>query len=342
VKQRIVTFGEIMLRLKSPGRERLFQSSMLEAVFGGGEANVAVGLSRLGFESCFVSALPDNEIGDACLGELRRHGVKTDFIIRSGERMGIYFLEAGANQRPSKVMYDRAGSSFSTLTPGKIDWDSVFKNTSWFHITGITPAVSESAAETALEALEKAREQGVAISCDLNFRAKLWKYGKSAPEVMSEIVKLADVVVGNEEDCQKSLGIAGPAEAVAGTDPAGYRELTDNVMEAFPNIRKIAVTMRESISADHNNWSALLNDGRDFFISPSYSITDIVDRVGAGDSFACGLIYGLNTFDNDTEALDFAVALSCLKHSIPGDFPLITKDEVIALMRGDTSGRVQR
>ena len=341
--KRIVTFGEIMLRLKSPARERLFQSPVLEASFGGGEANVAVGLSRLGMEAYFVTALPDNLIGNACIGELKKHGVRTDFIVRSGQRIGVYYLEAGANQRPSKVVYDRAGSSISTLGSGVIDWDAVFKGASWFHITGITPAISPSAAELAEESMKKAKEHGVTISCDLNYRKKLWKYGKSAPEVMTKLLKIADVAIGNEEDCQKSLGIFCDAEVERGRlNTEAYKSMTLRVLDKFPNLKKIAVTMRESISADHNRWSAVLNTGNDFIASRKYDITHIVDRVGGGDSFCCGLICGLNTFSDDREALDFAAAASCLKHSIPGDLPLFSREEILSLMQGDASGRVQR
>ena len=340
---RFITFGEIMLRLKSPGHERFFQSPMLEATFGGGEANVSVGLARLGLNAAFVSAIPENPIGNACVAELCKHGVDTSLIVRQGNRLGVYFLEAGANQRPSVVVYDRSLSAISEAMVGDIDWNTVFDGATWFHITGITPAISLSASELALEAVKTAREKGVTISCDLNFRKKLWKYGKLAPEVMGELVKYVDIAVGNEEDCQKSLGIEVDVDVDSGKLQAEiYQELTNKVLAAYPNLKKIAITMRESHSADYNGWSATLNNREEFLVSQKYEIHDIVDRVGGGDSFAAGLIYGLNTLKADQEALEFAVAASCLKHSIPGDLPLITVKEVQSLLTSGGSGRVQR
>jgi 2-dehydro-3-deoxygluconokinase len=340
---RFITFGEIMLRLKSPGHERFFQSPMLEATFGGGEANVAVGLARLGLNAAFVSAIPENPIGNACVAELRKHGVDTSLLVRQGNRLGVYFLEAGANQRPSVVVYDRSHSAISEAMVGDIDWNTVFDGATWFHVTGITPAISQSASELALEAVKTAREKGVTISCDLNFRKKLWKYGKSAPEVMGELVKHVDIAVGNEEDCQKSLGIEVDVDVDSGKLQAEiYRDLTNKVLTTYPNLKKIAITMRESHSADYNGWSATLNNREEFLVSQKYEIHDIVDRVGGGDSFATGLIYGLNTLKTDQEALEFAVAASCLKHSIPGDLPLITVKEVQSLLTSGGSGRVQR
>ncbi len=339
---RIITFGEIMLRLKSPGYERLFQSPRLEATFGGGEANVAVGLARWGLDVSFVSFIPDNAVGDACIQELKKQGVDTSSIVRQGSRLGIYFLETGANQRPGKVIYDRAGSSMASAFAGDVDWNSVFAGGGWFHITGITPAISESAAQLSIEAVRKAGEMGLTVSMDLNYRKKLWQYGKSAVEVMGELTGMMDIVIGNEEDCQKSLGINLDIDVQKGelsTDR--YRELTDSVLATFPNIKKLAVTMRESRSANHNGWSAVLNNRNEFLISEKYEITDIVDRVGGGDSFSAGLIYGLNNFD-DEEALNFAVAASCLKHSVPGDLPLVSLDEIKMLLAGDASGRVIR
>jgi len=339
----IVTFGEIMLRLKSPGNERLLQNSMLEATFGGGEANVAVGLARYGLDASFVSVIPKNQIGNACIEELRKHGVETTKIVRNGTRLGIYFLEAGANQRPSRVIYDRDHSSISESKPGDLNWNEIFQSASWFHITGITPAISASAAELSLESVKKAKEMGLTVSCDLNYRNKLWKYGKDAPEVMSNLVKYVDIVIANEEDCQKSLGIGLDVDVAGGDlDSDKYKNLTNKVMEKYPNIKKIAITMRESHSANNNGWSAVLNTGKDFFVSKKYEIKNIIDRVGGGDSFASGLIYGLNSYSDNAEALNFAVAASCLKHSIMGDFPLLTVDEVLSLSGGDASGRVQR
>ncbi len=341
--QRFVTFGEIMLRLKAPGAERLLQSPRLEATFGGGEANVAVGLARLGLDVAYVSVLPENAVGLACIGELKRHGVDTSLVLRRGERLGIYFLEPGANQRPSKVIYDRSHSAIAEAVPGDLDWDKVFEGATWFHITGITPAISQSAADLSLEAMKKAKENGVTVSCDLNFRKKLWKYGKTAPEVMGDLLQYVDVAVGNEEDCQKSLGIESAVEVESATlDAEKYKDLTEKVLDRFPNLKKIAVTMRESYSADHNGWSAVLNNRGEFFVSKKYDIRDIVDRVGTGDTFAAGLIYGINNLGTDREALEFAVAASCLKHSIPGDLPLILLEEVTSLVGGAASGRVQR
>jgi 2-dehydro-3-deoxygluconokinase len=340
---RCVTFGEIMLRLKPPGCERLLQSPILEASFGGGEANVAVGLARFGMDVTYVSVIPDNPIGDACIGELRRQGVDTSLVVRKGKRLGMYFLEPGANQRPSKVIYDRDNSAIAEAQSGDIDWGTVFANAAWFHITGITPALSLSAAELSLEAVKQAKEKGVTVSCDLNFRKKLWQYGKSAPEVMGELVQYVDIAVANEEDCQQSLGIEVEIDVESGRlDPEAYRGLTEKVLSLFPNMGKIAITMRESHSADYNGWSAVLNTGDEFLVSRKYEIHDIVDRVGSGDAFASGLIYGLSSLANDREALDFAVAASCLKHSIPGDLPLLSVGEVKALAAGAASGRVQR
>jgi len=341
--KKYITFGEIMLRLKPPDWERFFQSPLLEATFGGGEANVAVGLARFGLNVAHVSVIPNNQIGDACLGELRKHGIDTSLIIRKGNRLGIYFLEAGANQRPSKVIYDRSHSAIAEANPGDINWDKVLDGASWFHITGITPAISLSASELSLEAVKKAREKSITISCDLNFRKNLWKYGKSAPEVMGELVKHADIVMGNEEDCQKSLGVKMDMDVESGRlQTEKYRELTDRVLNTYPNIKKIAITLRESHSANNNGWSAVLNNREKFLVSKKYEIHNIIDRVGAGDTFAAGLIYGFNKFDDDKKVLEFAVAASCLMHSIPGDLPLLSVEEVKSLVGGVTSGRVQR
>jgi len=341
--KKYITFGEIMLRLKPSHGERFFQSPLLEATFGGGEANVAVGLARFGLDVAYVSVIPNNPIGDACVRELRRQGVDTSLIMRKGNRLGVYFLEAGANQRPSKVIYDRSHSAIAEAKPGDIDWDKVFDRVSWFHISGITPAISLSASELSLEAVKKAREKGITVSCDLNFRKKLWKYGKSAPQVMGELVKYVDIAIGNEEDCQKSLGIKVDIDIESGRLQAErYRELTEKVLSLYSNIKKIAITLRESHSANYNGWSAVLNNRQDFLISKKYEIHNIVDRVGGGDSFASGLIYGINNLPNDKESLEFAVAASCLMHSIPGDLPLLSVEEVKSLAGGATSGRVQR
>ena len=340
---RVITFGEIMLRLKSPGHERLFQSPSLEATFGGAESNVAVSLAAFGVNAAFVTALPANPIGESAVGELRRFGVDVRLIKRSGSRVGIYFLETGAAQRPSKVVYDRAGSSLASSKPGDFDWSAIFSGATWFHISGITPAVSATGAELALEAVRAARAAGVTVSCDYNYRANLWKYGKSAPEIMRELVKHVQIGIANEEDCQKSLGIVSTADAHSGAlDTDTYRRLAERVLEEFPNLERQVITLRESRSADHNGWAACLHNRRDFLVSRRYDITDIVDRVGSGDAFAAGIIYVLLALKDDQEALEFAVAAGCLKHSVPGDFNVISRDEVEKLVAGDASGRVQR
>ncbi len=338
-----VTFGEVMLRLKSPGHEKLFQSPALEATFGGGEANVAVSLANYGLDARFVSALPENDIADACLRELRGLGVDTSKIVRRKGRVGIYFLENGANQRPSNVIYDRAGSSIALMENGEVDWDAVFEDAEWFHISGITPAISKNAKEASLEAVNKAKQHGVTVSCDFNFRRKLWNYGETAVQVMNELVKHADVGIANEEDCQKSLGINVDVSVESGSlDTDKYKALGNKVLEAFPNLKMIAITLRESRSADSNGWSACLNDRDKFYLSRKYEIKDIVDRVGGGDSFAAGLIYGLKTYENRQDALEFAAAASCLKHSISGDYNRVKLADVEKLMGGDASGRVNR
>ena len=340
---RIITFGEILIRLKSPGYERLFQSSMLEATFGGLSTNVAISLAQFGMETVFVSILPRNDISHACIMELRKFGVDTSFIQFSKGRMGIYFLEAGANQRPSKVTYDRSASSIA-LAPLKImDWKEILKNVNWFHISGITPALSSSAAALSLKAVETAKEKGLTVSCDLNYRNQLWKYGKSAKEIMSEIIKSVDICIANEEDIQKSLGInlnhSGRFEDLEINE---YQQLAITLMKTYPNIKLAAITLRESKTANCNNWSACMYDGREFYVSTKYIINNIVDRVGGGDSFSSGLIYGLNQYESLEDALEFAVAASCLKHSIIGDFNRTSVDEVESLMAGNISGRLQR
>jgi len=338
-----VSFGEIMLRLNSPAHERLFQSPQLEAQFGGGEANVAVSLANFGLDAGFVTALPDNDIGEAAIRELRSFGVDTREIRRSGSRVGIYYLESGANQRPSKVIYDRSHSAVAEAKPGDFDWQRIFQGAKWFHITGITPALSKSAAELSIESVKAAKKLGVTVSCDLNFRGKLWNYGKAAPEVMTELIRYVDIGIANEEDCQKSLGIEADVDVEDGElDTKKYEGLSARVLETYPNLSVIAITLRESISADRNGWSACLRDADGFRMSRHYEITDIIDRVGGGDSFASALIRGLNTYDDRQSALEFAVAASCLKHSISGDFNRVSIEEVERLMGGDASGRVQR
>ena len=340
---KVLTFGEIMLRLKAPGCERLLQSPALEATFGGGEANVAVSLANYGMDAAFLTVLPENTLGDACMGELRRFNVDTRRILRGPGRMGIYFLEAGANQLPSKVIYDRADSSIALAGPGTIDWNVAFEGIDWFHITGITPAISQSLMELSLESVKEAKARGIKVSCDLNYRKNLWKYGKKAQDVMTELTKYADVLIANEEDVQKSLGITIDVDVDSGQiDSDKYHQLSDKVLETYPNVEMIAITLRESKSADSNGWSACINNRETFYVSRHYDINDIVDRVGGGDSFGGGLIYGLNHYDSLEEALEFAVAASCLKHSILGDFNRVGVDDVTKLMKGDGSGRVQR
>ena len=341
--KRIVTFGEIMLRLATPGYLRFSQANELSATFGGGEANVAVSLANYGMEASFVTRLPENDIAVACVKDLRKNGVLTDHIIYGGERLGIYFLETGAVARASKVIYDRAHSSISEIQPGMIDWDRVFEGADWFHWTGITPAISQGAADVCLEAIRAANRLGVTVSCDLNYRKNLWKYGRKASKVMRELAKYVDVAIANEEDVQKSLEITVDVNVESGElDREKYKALGNKVLESYPNMKCIAITLRESHSADWNGWAACLNDGKDFYVSKKYEIRDIIDRVGGGDSFAGGLIYGLNHYEDKQSALEFAVAASCLKHSIIGDFNRASVSDVTKLMGGDGTGRVQR
>jgi len=344
MKPQTVTFGEIMLRLTPPGFERYLQTPNFNATFGGGEANVAVALATLGLDAAYVTVFPENNpIADAAVAELRRFGVDTSKLVRGPGRMGVYYLETGANQRASRVVYDRAGSSAAIAAPGSIDWDKTLAGAGWFHVTGITPAISESSAALALEGVQKARGHGLTVSCDLNFRKLLWKWGKPAPAVMSEIVKFVDVVIANEEDIQMCLGLHAEMDVSSGVlDHQRYEDLTALVLKTYPGLRAVAVTLRESKSASWNRWSACLNSGKSFLMSRAYDITSIVDRVGSGDSFAAGLIYGMQMLPDDAAALEFAVALSCLKHSTYGDFSRSTLAEVNSLLKDGGSGRVQR
>ena len=340
---RIITFGEIMLRLKSPALERFFQSPSLEATFGGGEANVAVSLANYGMDAAFVTALPNNAIGEACRRDVRSFGVDVSNIKMTDGRMGIYFLETGSNQRPSKVVYDRAESAIAIAPADLFDWEKIFAGADWFHISGIAPAISASAAELSLAACKAAQKCGVTVSCDLNYRKNLWKYGKEAKEVMSEIAKYIDVAIANEEDFQKSLGITASSDVESGSlDRNVYEGIAKKAMELYPNLKRVAITLRESKSADRNDWAACIYDGKEFYVSRKYEITDIVDRVGGGDSFSGGLIYGLLTYEKQSDALEYAVAASCLKHTISGDYNRVTVPEVTALMKGSGSGRVER
>ena len=344
---KVITFGEIMLRLATPDYLRFSQATTLSATFGGGEANVAVSLANYGVDVEFVTRLPKNDIAAACVGELRKYGVGVNNIVYGGERLGIYFLETGAVARPSKVVYDRAHSSISTIETGMIDWEKVFEGADWFHWTGITPAISASAAEVCLEACKAANRLGVTVSCDLNFRKNLWKYGKTSAEVMPALVECCDVILGNEEDAEKVFGIKPEGFDVTATggevEQAAFESVCRQMMERFPRAKKVIITLRGSINANHNTWGGVLFDGEKLYASPRYDITHIVDRVGGGDSFMGGLIYGLREYAGDDQrALNFAVAASALKHTIYGDFNLVTVAEVENLMKGDGSGRVAR
>lgn len=338
-----ITFGEIMLRLKAPGHERLFQSPSMEATFGGGEANVAVSLANFGEEAAFCTVLPANKLGDECIRELKRFSVNTSAVVRGSGRMGIYYLENGANQLPSKVIYDREFSSIATARPGSLDWKNIFNGYGWFHITGITPAISKSAMELSLESVKTAKSLGLTVSCDLNYRKNLWKYGADAKEVMRALAEYVDVAIANEEDCQKSLGIAASVDVESGNlEIEKYKSIGDTILSMYPEMKMIAITLRESKSADSNGWAACLNNRESFMLSKRYEIRDIIDRVGGGDSFAAGLIYGLNHYTDPQDTLEFAVAASCLKHSIIGDFNRVSVDDVVSLVKGGGSGRVQR
>ncbi len=342
---RVVTFGEIMMRLSPPANLRFTQARSFDVIYGGGESNVAVSLAYFGIPAEFVTRLPSHEIGDACLQFLRQHGVGTRHIVRGGERLGIYFLEHGAVQRGSKVVYDRAGSALATIAPGMIDWKTAFKDATWFHWTGITPAISDGAAAVCLDAVRTAKKLGLTVSCDLNYRSKLWKWGAQPVDVMQDLVALSDVAIGNEEDAAKVFGIHAPdTDVTSGQLDAGkYRHVCEQLAERFPDLDTIAITLRGSLSASHNTWSSILWHSGDLFFGPTYDITHIVDRVGGGDSFVAGLIYGLNTYPGDHQrALDFAVAASALKHTIFGDFNLVSVSEVEKILAGDTSGRVSR
>jgi 2-dehydro-3-deoxygluconokinase len=342
---RYLSFGEIMLRLKAPRGERLLQSPVLEASFGGGEANVAVSLANFGLDASFLTVLPDNELGKECLRELRRFGVDVSGIRFGPGRFGVYYLETGANQLPSKVVYDREGSALSLAKRGDIDWEQAFIGVRRFHITGITPALSSSLCDLAIEAVTEAKRRGVIVSCDLNYRKKLWRYGKAAHEVMPLLLKHADYAIANEEDCKNALNIAAANEDAVEKGvlkEADYKQIGDEALKRFPSLRAIAITLRQSRSADQNGWSACLNDRKNFFLSRKYDISDIVDRVGGGDAFAAGLIYGLNRYEDPERALAFATAASCLKHSVNGDFNRVDAGEVESLMEGNETGRVQR
>lgn len=341
---KVATFGEIMLRLSASGFERFTQARQFNINFGGGEANVAVSLANYGIPVDFITRLPDNDIARASLMELKRFGVGTEKIVYGGERLGIYFLETGAVARASKVIYDRAESSIASIEPGMIDWEKAFADINWFHWTGITPAISAGAAKVCQEAIRFAKRKGITISTDLNYRKNLWKYGKKASEIMPALVEDCDIILGNEEDAEKVFGIKTETGDVTSgkVDAASYGSVCRQLNQKFPQARKIVITLRGSVNANHNTWSGVLWNGKELITAPVYDITHIVDRVGGGDSFMGGLIYGFLTYNDDRKALNFAVAASCLKHTIPGDFNLVSVEEVEKLMAGDASGRVAR
>ena len=343
----VITFGEIMLRLSTPEFLRFSQTNQFDIVYGGGEANVAVSLVNYGVETSFVSRLPLNDIGDVALMEMRKRGVNTKHILRGGDRLGIYFLETGAVSRGSKVIYDRANSAMAEIKPGMIDWKSIFKNASWFHWTGITPAISQGAADACIEAVKIASQMGITISTDLNYRSKLWNYGVDREVIMTQLTSYCDIILGNEEDAEKHFGIKPKGLNITKqghkVKAEAFLSVCKQIMKKFPNAKKVITTLRGSISASHNTWAGVLYDGSSIYESPVYQISHIVDRVGGGDSFMGGLIYGLiNYSDDDQHALNFAVAASCLKHTIKGDINLVTVEEVKKLMSGDASGRVAR
>ncbi|MGK7394339.1 MAG: PfkB family carbohydrate kinase [Candidatus Cyclobacteriaceae bacterium M3_2C_046] len=344
MQNKIITFGEIMLRLATPQYQRFGQATHMEATYGGGEANVAVSLANYGLNAEFVTRLPENDLGRAALMNLRKYNVGTNYISWGGERLGIYFLETGAVSRGSKVVYDRADSALARIESGMINWDEIFEGAKWFHWTGITPAISAGAAQVCLEAVKAADQKGITVSTDLNYRKNLWKYGKKASEVMPELVQYTDIILGNEEDAEKVFGIKpeGVDVTKGQVEAAAYQSVCQQLMQKFPKAKKVIVTLRGSISASHNTWSGVLWDGNKLYQGPHFEITHIVDRVGGGDSFMGGLIYGLLTYQDNQQALNFAVAASCLKHTIHGDFNMVTVEEVEKLMSGDASGRVSR
>ena len=341
IMKKIITFGEIMLRLAPEGYYRFVQAETLGATFGGGEANVAVSLANYGMDAAFVTKLPTHDIGQAAVNSLRRYGVDTSMITRGGDRVGIYFLEKGASQRPSKVIYDRAGSSIATATAADFDWNAIFEGVDWFHFTGITPALGDNVAEICMEALKAAKARGITVSCDLNYRKKLWSKQK-AGEVMGELCKYVDVCIANEEDASDVFGIsAANTDVTTGkVNHEGYKDVAKQLADRF-GFKYVAITLRSSISANDNDWAAMLYDGADYYFSKQYRM-HIVDRVGGGDSFGAGLIYSLLSGYDAQSTIEFAVAASCLKHSIEGDFNMVTVDEVQKLAGGDGSGRVQR
>lgn len=343
---KVVTFGEIMVRLGAPDYLKLIQANRFDVSYAGAEANVAVSLANYGLETDYITCLPDNPIAERCIMDLRGHKVGVDHIQRTGKRMGILYLETGSNARPSKVYYDREDSSIATVAPGSIDWKEILKDAAWFHWTGITPALSANAAAECLKAIKTANELGVTVSCDINYRGNLWKYGKSAAEVMPEMVASSDIILGNEEDCEKVFGIKpkdfDAAKTNGNVDQSSFLSVCQQMMERFPRCKKMVVTLRGAINANHNTWGGVLYNGKELIESHRYDITDIVDRVGGGDSFMGGLIFGLLHYQDDRKALEFATASSCLKHTIKGDYNLMTIEDVESLMFGDECGRIKR
>ena len=343
---KVVSFGEIMVRLGAPDYLKLIQANKFDVSYAGAEANVAVSLANYGVETDFVTCLPDNPKAERCIMDLRGHKVGVDHILRTGKRIGILYLEKGSNARPSKVYYDREGSSIATVKNGSFNWKEILKDASWFHWTGITPALSENAAKECLNAIKVADGMGITISCDINYRGNLWNYGKKASDVLPEMVKYCDVILGNEEDCEKVFGIRPKdfdAENTAGKiDQQIFKSVCSQMMQKYPKCKKMAVTLRGAVNANHNTWGGVLYDGNTLYESKRYDITDIVDRVGGGDSFMGGLIFGMLYYEDSQKALDFATAASCLKHTIQGDYNYTRIPEVETLMMGNTSGRVQR
>lgn len=344
--EKVVTFGEIMVRLGAPGYLKLIQANQFDVSYAGAEANVAVSLANYGVETDYITCLPDNPIAERCIMDLRGHKVGVDHIQRTGKRMGVLYLETGSNARPSKVYYDREDSSIATVVPGSIDWKEILKDATWFHWTGITPALSVNAAAECLKAIKTANELGVIVSCDINYRGNLWKYGKTAADVLPEMVAGSDIILGNEEDCEKVFGIKpkdfDATKTNGSVDQGTFLSVCQQMMELFPRCKKMVVTLRGAINANHNTWGGVLYNGKELIESRRYDITDIVDRVGGGDSFMGGLIYGLIHYRDDHKALEFATAASCLKHTLKGDYNWMTTTEVENLMEGDGSGRVKR
>lgn len=343
---KVVTFGEIMVRLGAPDYLKLIQADRYDVSYAGAEANVAVSLANYGIDTDYITCLPDNPIAERCIMDLRGHKVGVDHIQRSGKRMGILYLETGSNARPSKVIYDREDSAIATVQPGTIDWKEILNGADWFHWSGITPALSANAAAECLKAIKTANELGVTVSCDINYRGNLWKYGKKASEVMPELVAGCDIILGNEEDCEKVFDIkpeSFSAESTGGEiDQRIFISVCQQMMQKFPRCKKMAITLRGAINANHNTWGGVLYNGEELLESRRYDITDIVDRVGGGDSFMGGLIFGLLHYCDDQKALEFATAASCLKHTLKGDYNWVSVQEVENLMRGDSSGRVKR